>query len=64
MTETFRKADLVDVSRACYVAELGARLSGPPSRELPYRGFHVFLAKGLTRYAARHPLRPLPMMRW
>jgi hypothetical protein len=31
---------------------------------LPYNGFHAFLAKGLTGYAARHPLRPLPMMRW
>ena len=33
-------------------------------KELPYRGFHAFLAKGLAGYAARHPLRPLPMLRW
>jgi hypothetical protein len=30
----------------------------------PHNGFHAFLAKGLIGYAARHPLRPLPMMRW
>jgi len=32
--------------------------------QLPYRGFHAFLARGLTSYAVRHPLRPLPMLRW
>jgi hypothetical protein len=32
--------------------------------QLPYKGFHAFLANGLTRYAARHPLRPFPMLRW
>jgi hypothetical protein len=64
MTETFRKADLIDVSRGL--------IRGPISRtdiravvtELPYRGFHAFLVKGLTRYAAAHPLHPLPMLRW
>ena len=42
----------------------GDRRFGPPSTDLPYSGFHAFLAKGLTGYAVRHPLRPLPMMRW
>ncbi|WP_424385337.1 hypothetical protein [Mycobacterium sp.] len=64
MTETFRKADLVDVSRGLLRGRI--RRSGVHAvvAQLPYRGFHAFLANGLTRYAARHPLRPFPMLRW
>lgn len=64
MTETFRKADLVDVSHGILRAQIGRSAVQAVVAELPYRGFHAFLAKGLAGYAARHPLRPLPMMRW
>jgi hypothetical protein len=64
MTETMRIADMVDISRGI--------LSGPIRRaqrktvvaELPYLGFHAFLARGLSRHAVRHPTRPFPMLRW
>jgi hypothetical protein len=64
MTETFRMADLVDVSRGV--------LSGPIARlrvkavvaQLPYLGFHAFLVRGLARHAVGHPVRPFPMLRW
>jgi hypothetical protein len=64
MTETFREADLIDVSRGLLRSRIRRSEVHAVVAQLPYRGFHAFLAKGLTRYAARHPLRPLPMLRW
>jgi hypothetical protein len=64
MTETFRKADLVDVSHGLLRDHIGRPAVQAVVAQLPYRGFHAFLAKGLAGYAARHPLRPLPMLRW
>jgi hypothetical protein len=63
VTETFRKADLVDVSHGVLRQGIGRSAVRAAVEQLPYNGFHVFLAKGLTGYAVRHPLRPLPMMR-
>lgn len=64
MTETFRKADLADASHGFLRSQIGRSAVQAVVAELPYRGFHAFLAKGLAGYAARHPLRPLPMLRW
>lgn len=64
MTETFRKADLIDVSRGLLRGQIGRSDLHAVVAQLPYRGFHAFLANGLTRYAARHPLHPFPMLRW
>ena len=63
LTETFRRADLIDVSHG--VLRQGVERSAVRAavKALPYNGFHAFLAKGLSGYALRHPLRPLPMMR-
>ena len=64
MTDTFRRADLVDVSRGLIAGEIGRSQVHAVVTQLPYNGFHAFLAKGLSSYAVRHPLRPLPMLRW
>ena len=64
VTETFRKADLIDVSRGLLHNRIGRSTVRAAVAQLPYNGFHVFLAKVLTGYAVRHPRRPLPMMRW
>jgi len=64
MSDTFRVADLVDVSRGLLAAGIGRGRVTAIVDELPYLGFHAFLARGLTRYAVRHPTRPLPMLRW
>jgi hypothetical protein len=63
VTETFRQADLIDVSHG--VLRHGVQRSAVRAavEALPYNGFHAFLAKGLSGYAVRHPMRPLPMMR-
>ncbi|MBV9722312.1 MAG: hypothetical protein JO082_10385, partial [Mycobacterium sp.] len=49
MVETFRKADLVDVSRGILRKPIGRSAVNAVVAELPYRGFHAFLANGLTR---------------
>jgi hypothetical protein len=64
VTETFRRADLIDVSHGVLRHGIARSAVRAAVDRLPYNGFHAFLAKGLTGYAARHPLRPLPMMRW
>lgn len=64
MTDTFRRADLVDVSRGFIAGRVGRSQVQAVVAQLPYSGFHAFLAKGLTRYAFGHPLRPFPMLRW
>src|ERR1700756_4913101 len=64
MTETFRRADLVDVSRGFIAGQIGRSQVRAVVAQLPYSGFHAFLAKGLSSYTVRHPLRPLPMLRW
>ena len=64
MTETFRIADRIDVSRGFIAGEIGRSRVRAVVAQLPYNGFHAFLAKGLSGYAARHPLRPFPMLRW
>lgn len=63
LAETFRQADLIDVSRGFLRRGIGRDAVRATVETLPYNGFHAFLAKGLTGYAVRHPLRPLPMMR-
>lgn len=64
ISESFRIADRIDVSRGLLVGSLRRSLVKEVVRELPYLGFHAFLARGLSGYAVTHPRRPFPMLRW
>ena len=64
MNDAFRAADLVDVSRGLLAGGIGRARVKAVVAELPYLGFHAFLARGLTRHAVSNPTRPLPMLRW
>ncbi|WP_077099033.1 hypothetical protein [Mycobacterium terramassiliense] len=64
MVETFRIADRIDVSRGLLRGPLRRSFVTAVVAELPYLGFHAFLARGLLGYAATHPRRPFPMLRW
>jgi len=64
LTETFRVADRIDVSRGILAGRIGRSSVKAVVAELPYLGFHAFLVRGLTRYAVHNPTRPLPMLRW
>lgn len=63
--ETFRLADRVDAFRGL---RLGTSLGRAEVREvvaaLPYGGFHTFLVRSAAAWTRRHPLRPMPMLRW
>lgn len=63
--ETFRLADRVDAFRGL---TLGTGIRRKDVAEvveaLPYGGFHTLLIKNAANWAVRHPLRPLPMVRW
>ncbi|OBI54908.1 hypothetical protein [Mycobacterium sp. E787] len=64
MSEAFRIADRIDVSRGLLTGSLERSFVKGIVRELPYLGFHAFLVRGLTGYAVTHPRRPFPMLRW
>ena len=63
VVEAFRRADLVDLSRGVLRAGLPRELISELAARFPYAGFHGFLARTGLRWAVRHPLRPLPMVR-
>ena len=62
--ETFRVADRIDVSRGLLTNALTRADIRDIERAFPYLGFHLLLARTAGRGATKHPLRPLPMLRW
>lgn len=63
LRDAFRRADLVDVSRGRLRSGLPANFVRDVVGRFPYRGFHGTLVRTAVRWAFRHPLRPLPMIR-
>lgn len=64
LVEPFRRADWIDVSRGLLTFGLPrARLRAIFAR-WPNAGFHQRLVQLTLREARRHPLRPLPVLRW
>lgn len=61
--ETFRKADWIDVSLGLLSYGLDRRVIRNTRRQLPNRGFHIFLIKKVGKNFFRHPLNPLPMFK-
>ena len=61
--EAFRRADLIDFSHGILRLGVGPKDLAETVKAFPYLGFHRFLARNLTGYALKHPLRPFPMMR-
>lgn len=64
IAESFRIADRIDVSGGLVRGGLPRAEVRAVVAALPYYGFHRFLAESAARWALRHPLRPLPMLRW
>lgn len=64
LIETFRIADLVDASHGLIRGPISRATVKAVVAELPYAGFHLILLRGATGHFLRHPLNPLPMMRW
>ena len=64
LIEAFRKADIIDFS--CGLVRKGvARSRVREVREaFPNEGFHLNLALVAGRWICRHPLRPIPVLKW
>lgn len=63
LVESFRRADLVDVSRGLFRSGLSREMLRDVDAGFPNAGFHRLLLKLSFNQFRRHPLNPLPMMR-
>jgi len=63
LVEAFRRADLADLTLGIQKSGLDSFFIDEVKKAFPYKGFHWLLVKGVGRWALRHPLKPLPMMR-
>lgn len=63
LVDSFRRADLVDVSRGLIASGLSRELLREVAAEFPNAGFHRLLLKLSFNHFKRHPLNPLPMIR-
>ena len=61
--ESFRRADLVDVSMGMVSAGVPRECIQKVQQTFPTKGFHWMLVKGIAPYMLTHPWNPLPMMR-
>jgi hypothetical protein len=64
LAEAFRRADLVDLSLGALRAGLPRAYVAEVRVAFPNAGFHLALGRIGGGWLLRHPLRPLPMMRW
>ena len=62
--ETFRVADRIDVTRGLLRGALTRSDIRQVVNTFPYNGFHVLLVRTAAGWAAKHPQRPFPMLRW
>ncbi len=64
LVELFRRGDLVDFSLGLVRFGLPRASIRQVQSAFPNAGFHKFLAKIASRWVIKHPLNPLPMMKW
>jgi len=64
LVEVFRKADWVDASLGLRRFRLNRSLIRQVSGRFPNLGFHRNLLRLAVRRFLKHPLNPLPMMKW
>ena len=64
LTETFRKGDLVDFSLGIIKFGLDASFVKDIRSAFPNLGFHSGLVRLAARWICRHPLDPIPVLRW
>lgn len=64
LVEPFRRADLIDVSRGIFSFGLPRGRLREIFARWPNAGFHKRLVQLTLRQMRRHPLRPIPVIRW
>ena len=64
LVETFRKGDLVDFSLGLFTCGVDRRFVRDVKNHFPNLGFHRQLFLRAFRWTARHPLNPIPVLKW
>ncbi|MGK5093509.1 HD domain-containing protein [Deltaproteobacteria bacterium TL4] len=64
LVESFRKADLVDVSLGMMRSGLSKEQVQLVKNNFPNSGFHHTLLRLISSEFKRNPLKPLPVMKW
>jgi hypothetical protein len=64
LSEIFRKADLVDFSLGIVKCGLPRSAVASMREQFPNHGFHKNLVRIATGWIVRHPLRPVPVLKW
>lgn len=64
LVENFRKGDLVDFSLGFVKCGLPKTYIKSVKKQFPNAGFHKGLAKLAGRWICRHPLNPIPVLKW
>ena len=64
LTEIFRKGDLVDFSLGTFKCGLDSGFVKEVKQRFPNCGFHAGLVRTAAKWIVRHPLNPLPVIKW
>ena len=64
IAESFRKADLTDLTFGFINFGVTRYDLNELNKEFPSLGFHRFIVKQALKNTLKHPLNPLPMMKW
>jgi hypothetical protein len=64
LVEIFRRGDLVDFSLGIFKCGIPSEYVGAVKRHFPNEGFHKQLFARACGWAFRHPLNPIPVLKW
>ena len=64
LVERFRRGDLIDLTLGAVRLGLPKTFIADVRKEFPNRGFHKRLVELAAARLLRHPLSPLPMLKW
>jgi hypothetical protein len=64
LVELFRRADLIDFSLGVFRFGLERSYISEVKRAFPNSGFHAHLLRTAGRWICRHPLNPVPVVKW
>ena len=64
LVEVFRRGDLVDFSLGIFKCDLPAGYVRDVKKQFPNAGFHRDLVTRACGWTLRHPLNPVPVLKW
>lgn len=64
LVEVFRKGDLVDFTLGLFKCGIPSEYVREVKQQFPNKGFHKQLVHRACRWTLRHPLNPVPVLKW